>query len=101
MKPQVHNKYKGTAPVGSIYIGRGSAYGNPFVIGKDGDRDDVCDKYEDYLYSNPELLLKVKQELKGKHLVCFCKPSRCHGDTLLRIANEPNDSIIEPEVITL
>lgn len=86
--PQVHNKYKNTAPHDAVYIGRGSPFGNPFVIGKDGSRDDVCDKYELMLLSNPSLLALVKAELKGKDLVCFCKPHRCHGDTLLRIANE-------------
>jgi hypothetical protein len=40
---KVHNKYHNTAPNGAVYCGRGSAYGNPFIIGKDGDRDTVCD----------------------------------------------------------
>jgi len=86
--PTVHNKYHRTAPRGAVYIGRGSAYGNPFVIGKDGDRDSVCDKYEAMLLSNPVLLAQVKRELRGKDVVCFCAPRRCHGDTLVRIANE-------------
>ena len=84
----VHNKYKNTAPAGAIYIGRGSPWGNPFVIGKDGGRDEVCDKYEAMLATNPDLTASVKKELRGKHLVCFCKPQRCHGDTLARVANE-------------
>ena len=28
-----------------IYIGRGSKWGNPFVIGKDGSREEVVEKY--------------------------------------------------------
>lgn len=28
-----------------VYIGRGSPWGNPFVIGKDGDRKECIDKY--------------------------------------------------------
>lgn len=86
--PKVHNKYHWTAGPDAIYVGRGSPYGNPFVIGKHGDRDEVCDKYESMLLTNPQLLARVKNELKGKDLVCFCAPKRCHGDTLLRIANE-------------
>lgn len=86
--PEVHNKYHKTAPQYAKYIGRGTPFGNPFVIGKDGDRDEVCDKYEQLLTNTPSLVLRVKSELKGQHLVCFCKPKRCHGDTLLRIANE-------------
>jgi len=88
MAPKVHNKYHHTAPDDAVYIGRGSPWGNPFVIGKDGTRKQVCDKYADMLLNDPELLKKVKTELKGKDLVCFCKPKQCHGDTLLMIANE-------------
>ena len=84
---KVHNKYHRTAPSDAVYIGRGSPYGNPFIMDKHGDRDAVCNKFEDWLMNNPQLLSLVKQELKGKDLVCFCKPKRCHGDTLLRVAN--------------
>ena len=86
--PKVHNKYHSTAGPDAVYIGRGSPYGNPFVIGKDGDRNEVCDKYERYLLNNPQLLKAVKANLRGRDVVCFCAPKRCHGDTLVRIANE-------------
>lgn len=86
--PKVHNKYHRTASSDAVYIGRGSPYGNPFVIGKHGTRDEVCDKFESMLLATPQLLARVKADLKGKDLVCFCAPKRCHGDTLLRIANE-------------
>ena len=36
----VLNKHKHGIPQGAIYIGRGSKWGNPFVIGKDGSRDE-------------------------------------------------------------
>jgi len=87
-QPRVHNKHHGTAPPDAVYIGRGSIYGNPFVIDKHGDRDEVCEAYESMLFSNQELLAKVRKNLRGKDLVCFCSPKRCHGDTLLRVANE-------------
>lgn len=85
--PKVHNKHHKTAPPEAVYIGRGSPFGNPFVIGKDGSRDDVCDKFEAYLMGREDLLEKVKIELAGKDLICFCKPKRCHGDTILKVAN--------------
>lgn len=87
-EPRVHNKYHQTAPPDAVYIGRGSIYGNPFVIGQHGTRDEVCDAYESMLLSDKELMTKVKDTLKGKHLVCFCYPKRCHGDILIRVANE-------------
>ncbi|GHU94417.1 hypothetical protein FACS1894208_05450 [Clostridia bacterium] len=73
-----------------VYIGRGSKWGNPFVIGHSGTRDDVCDKYEAYMsrriLENPQ---KYNiSELRGKRLVCYCKPLRCHGDWLATLANE-------------
>ncbi len=86
--PKVYNNHQRAVPAAAVYIGRGSPYGNPFIIGKDGSRDEVCDKFEAMLLSNKELLCKVRTELKGKDLECFCAPKRCHGDTLLRIANE-------------
>ena len=84
MTTTVVNKYK--EPY-EVYIGRGSKWGNPFVIGKDGNRDDVCDKYEAYILSN-QTLLDALPELKGKKLGCFCKPQRCHGDILAKLADE-------------
>lgn len=76
---KVHNKYHKTAPSNAVYIGRGSPYGNPFVIGKDGSRDDVCDKFEAQVLPYLDLT-----PLIGKDLVCFCKPQRCHGDSIVK-----------------
>ena len=87
MSPKVYNKYHKDAPLGAIYIGRGSKFGNPFQIGVDGNRNQVCDKYEMMIESNKELKTQFIQELKGKDLLCFCAPYRCHGDYLLRISN--------------
>lgn len=81
-EPRVHNKYHRSAPPGSIYIGRGSPWGNPFVIGIDGDRDEVCRRYEEEILPTLDV-----SPLRGKHLVCYCAPARCHGDALLRRAN--------------
>jgi hypothetical protein len=85
---KVHNKYHGTAGPDAVYIGRGSPYGNVFVIGKDGTRDEVCDKFEQMIESNVLFKATIRNHLRGRDLVCFCAPKRCHGDTLLRIANE-------------
>ena len=68
-----------------IYIGRPSKWGNPFVIGKDGTREEVVEKYHNYILSKPELL-KDLHELKGKTLGCWCSPKLCHGDILIELA---------------
>jgi len=68
-----------------VYIGRPSKWGNPFVIGKDGTRAEVIEKFERYFLESG-LYLKIN-ELRGKTLGCWCAPSPCHGDVLLRFAN--------------
>ena len=87
-KPVIINYKNSVSYEQGINIMRPSVFGNPFIIPKDGNRDEVCSKYEDYVNNNPELIKLIKQKLKGKNLICCCKPLRCHGDTLLRIANE-------------
>lgn len=67
-----------------IYIGRPSIYGNPFRLGKDGDRVEVLEKYRNYIMSSPRLLEQIKR-LKGKTLGCWCKPELCHGDVIAEI----------------
>ena len=75
-----------------VYIGRPSKWGNPFTIGKDGTREEVIDKYEDWLLgviSSPNgeqkpSLEEAKSELTGKVLGCWCAPKACHGDILIR-----------------
>ncbi len=87
----VLNKHRDHIPNNSVYIGRGSIWGNPFVIGKDGDRDEVCDKYETYLDHQIEsgnITNKDLKSLQGKDLVCYCSPCRCHGDYLNKIVNQ-------------
>jgi hypothetical protein len=85
--PAVHNKYKSTAPANAVYIGRPTKWGNPFVIGPDGTRQEVVQKYKDYILSNQSLLSQV-HELRGKDLICFCAPQQCHGDVLIELANQ-------------
>lgn len=85
---QVLNKKNLRGPVtNSVYIGRPSIWGNPFVIGKDGTRNDVIEKYAGWVRQQPALMARVG-DLKGKCLVCWCAPLRCHGDVLLQLTNE-------------
>lgn len=86
--PLVFNKHHGDAPVDAVYIGRPTKWGNPYVVGKDGTREECVLMYEAWLLLDNPLYEQAKKELKGKDLVCFCKPKACHGDVLLRIANE-------------
>lgn len=76
-----------------IYIGRGSIWGNPFKIGKDGTRQQVIEKYEEYIRKNSELLQKLSF-LEGKKLGCYCSPKPCHGDVLIKLLKERQGSKI-------
>jgi hypothetical protein len=66
------------------YIGRPSRWGNPFVIGPDGTRAEVIDKYREYILGNEELLSHLP-DLEGKILGCYCHPLPCHGDVLVEL----------------
>lgn len=66
-----------------VRIDRGSKWGNPFLIGDDGDRDEVCEKFEKFYFPNKNKLLEQVEKLKGKVLSCHCYPERCHGLTLI------------------
>lgn len=74
-----------------VYIGRPSKWGNPFVIGRDGDRAEVIAKFDAWLDTQPQLLAALP-ELHGKVLGCFCAPLPCHGDVLARRAQ--SDSVV-------
>lgn len=77
-----------------VYIGRPSKWGNPFIIGKDGTREEVIKKYLDWIKGSkifcdkmPPKISEIENELRGKVLGCWCSPNPCHGDILYSIAN--------------
>lgn len=91
---QVLNKSRGWYP-DAVYIGRGSKWGNPFRIGRDGTREQVIAKYCHWRELQPALIRAAREELAGKDLLCFCAPRACHGDVLHALANphnSPNES---------
>lgn len=69
-----------------IYIGRPSLFGNPFSIGKHGDRDEVIEKYRVYFYARiscDDHFRREVESLRGKVLGCWCRPLACHGDVIV------------------
>lgn len=84
------NKHHGKS---GEYIGRGSPLGNPFVIGKNGSREQVIAKYrvwlnEQIMRKNPVVLDELNRlgnkaiDEKGLALQCFCYPKPCHGEVI-------------------
>jgi|ERR1700722_17514529 len=89
--PKVYSKRKGAIPPPSdaVYVGRPTAFGNPFIVGKDGKQGECVELYREWILKleNRGLLENIKGKLKGKDLVCWCAPLPCHADVLLELSN--------------
>ena len=84
--PRVLNKRTDKIPPDAVYVGRPTKWGNPFVIGEDGNREEVVGRYEYWIERQLQLMDELP-ELKGKDLVCWCSPLPCHADVLMELAN--------------
>lgn len=69
----------------SVRVDRGSLFGNPFVLGADGDRDEVCNAYEGHYLPHKPSIMNALPSLKGKVLICHCYPERCHAQSLINL----------------
>ncbi len=88
-------------PVGAVYVGRGTQWGNPIRIGIPGPDDYIVETREDavakYRYEIVQMnggfvgfnRVWVAEHLRGKDLACWCPLDRpCHADVLLELANQ-------------
>ena len=74
-----------------VYIGRpghgqDGYFGNPFVVVRDGTRQEVIERYLEYFLAKIERDSEFRsrvEDLRGKTLGCFCKPEACHGDVIV------------------
>jgi Domain of unknown function (DUF4326) len=77
-------------PENTVYIGRGSKWGNYFTVEKYG-REKAVSMFEEYINhpnSPNNFVFDDIKELAGKNLACWCKENEaCHGDVLLEMAN--------------
>ena len=76
-----------------VFIGRPSRWGNPFRLGRDGNRAEVIRKYTVWVWQprNAGLRAAMRRQLAGKKLGCFCVPLFCHGHIIASIVNHPGD----------
>ena len=94
--PRVLNYKRDGLPPGAVYIGRAnpryglraSKWANPFMIERDGTRDEAIAMYERWLRDERPDLTAALPELRGVDLVCWCAPKRCHGDVLKLLADQ-------------
>ncbi|MFJ3793823.1 DUF4326 domain-containing protein [Kitasatospora sp. NPDC090091] len=99
------------APDGAVYVGRGSRWGNPWLIHDDGRFYTVqhavdgrtagssrwlqdahwtaANVYRTHLQTDPELAAQARALLAGRDLMCWCALDLdCHADVLLELANQ-------------
>lgn len=78
-------------PDGAIIVDRTSRWGNPYRVGIDATSNaEAVGMFRRYLAGRPDLVNKIRQELRGHDLVCFCDLAQpCHADVLLALANDP------------
>lgn len=106
-------------PPGSIYVGRGTRWGNPnrivraphgLVVAHDNGstvgtfptdkaaRRFATDAYRHQLNSDPELAAAARRELAGRDLACWCplpesgETDHCHAAVLLELVNTPKEN---------
>ena len=84
---RVINIKRDEKPDNYTYIGRGSKWGNPFVMNSQSNRDVVVKLYKEYIENKKELMNDL-EELRGRTLGCYCKPLKCHGDVLIELLNK-------------
>jgi len=67
------------------YVGSGSQWDGPFVIGKDGNKEECEAKYEKWIRTQPYLMVDIPS-LEDK--VLGCEPSSYVGGVLIKLINE-------------
>ncbi|WP_051030278.1 MULTISPECIES: DUF4326 domain-containing protein [Nocardia] len=74
-----------------VRIDRASDWGNPFIIGRHGNRDDVLTAHSHHTAEQVGLLARLRGgEFAGRVLGCWCAPLHCHGDTLTALTLDPD-----------
>lgn len=80
------------------YIGRPSIWGNPYshqegtlAEHKVATREEAIARYEEWIKTQPDLLALLPT-LIGMRLGCWCAPKVCHGDVLVKLVEELEDS---------
>ncbi len=99
MESRIYNMHDMKRLPDCVYIGRAGhgmdgQWGNPFTVDAFG-RIGAVKKYELMVRANRKMCARMRAELTGKNLVCFCAPGNgvglspddslcCHGQVILR-----------------
>ncbi len=90
-------------PEGAIIVTRPTIWGNPFVVGRDGDLARCLEMYSGLAFGHivrgigatvaeqeraQAAMMRARQQLRGKQLACWCRLDRpCHADLLIALAD--------------
>lgn len=77
-------------PVNTVYVGRGSDWGNPFKAPTNDTmgRAYAVVQFAGYCPPDSPLAEAARRILRGRNLMCWCPPDQpCHADILLTISN--------------
>ena len=98
--PRVYSSRPGATPApppDCVYVGRPTRYGNPFSLGRHGDRAQCISMFRRWLNGDEEMIAvagkrpptldQIRHDLAGRNLRCWCAPEACHADVLLELAN--------------
>lgn len=99
---QLHNRHTMPKDIQATYIGRGTIWGNPYVVGENGlDQAAAALMYRKSLARrlagrDPVSVDKVLKLAGVEHICCSCAPRPCHGDCFVEIWNIIRDKKIKP-----
>jgi hypothetical protein len=73
----------------TVYCGRPSVLGNPFILGRDGGRTECIDKYRRWLWErvkerNAPVMAALGLLKEDSTLGCWCSPLSCHCEVIER-----------------
>lgn len=78
-------------PENTVYVGRPSKWGNPFIVGVNVENfQEAIDGYKEFLKESNRYpaFRESLNALRGKNLACWCPLDQpCHADVLLELAN--------------
>lgn len=95
-----NERSRGDIPQNAVLCDRTTMWGNPFVLGRDGNRRTVCQKFDVWLRSGNNFgvaeateerrdkILQHVHILREQDLVCGCWPLECRCLTLAELANK-------------
>ena len=77
---------------GYVRVDRRSPWGNPFVLKREADREQVIYQHRRWMLErivagdDPYTQARLKELAAADALLCWCRPLRCHAENLVQAA---------------